>query len=228
MIHSLFPTLVYETRYEDSDKFLNILHQTWNDHFTDGYSHEGTGNLDLQKDERYKELYTFLSKSVREYLHVSGVVHDNFDINFVKSWMNIVENRTTPMHSHRDAHISVVYYANTPDDNEQMLRFYSGKTDREPFQGLYMFNSYKATEFNSEYYTLSPYKGQVLVFPSSLLHDTLGNNAQPVAYEEPILDIEILKKKRICIASDVILTFSEKKTHPLGLQPTMNWRTFND
>ena len=226
-VHYAFPTLIFEDYYEDNKKFLEILSKSWEDHFYNGYSNELTNNLDIHLDVRYKDLYCFLSKSIKKYLQALNIA-DNFDINFVKSWFNILGESTTPLHSHGDAHISIVYYANTPDDMGQFLRFHYFDNERQAFPGLYDYNNSGYNESNSRTYSINTYQGQVVVFSSKIPHDTFGDGKILNAPEEPVKSFYDLNKKRICIASDIILTYKDKINKPLGLQPVYNWRKFDE
>lgn len=226
-VHSIFPILIFEDYYEDNENFLKIIHETWQDHYTDGHTNELTGNFDLQLDERYADLYAYLTKSVKKFLATSGVVYENFDINFVKSWFNSLESISTPLHDHADAHISVVYYASTPETAKQKIRFHCVDKTREPFIGIYDCNSYEYNQFNGKTYQLDTKMGQIFVFPSKLAHDTVHPN-EKMGMEPKVYDVEDLKRKRICIASDVVLTYNSKQTKPSGIQPVFNWRTFNE
>ena len=227
-LHPIFPTLVFEDYYEDNQKFLNTICKTWSDHYTDGYTNELTGDNDLHLDIRYKDLYTHMTKSIQKYLHTSGIMYENFDINFVKSWFNSLDSATTPLHSHADAHISIVYYVNTPEDAKQDIRFFSFDKDRQAFEGLFAYNSYEYNQFNGLIYNIQTYQGQIVIFPARLPHDTYGDGKVSGALEMPVTDVQGLLKKRICIASDVVLTYKEKQIKSGGIQPVKNWRTFNE
>jgi len=225
-IHHLFPTLLTETKYDMNQKILDIIYDNWKTHYTNGYSNEGTGNLDIHTDESFKDLYIFLNKCVIEYLKLMGISSENFNINFVKSWFNSLENIPTPMHCHADAHISVVYYAQTPPSTDQIIRFNDRNESRELFYGAARNNSFEMNEFNSSIYSVAPAEGTALVFPARVYHDTIGENKGFHKEEPPVNTENDLRRKRICIASDVVLTYKEKSSKSLGLQPISQWRTF--
>jgi uncharacterized protein (TIGR02466 family) len=225
-IHHLFPTLLTETECPVNEKFLNIIYDNWEKHYTEGYSNEGTGNLNIQTDESFRDIYSFLNECVLEYLNILKIDNENFDINFVKSWFNSLEKASTPRHFHGDAHISVVYYAQTPLDAEQFIQFESNNESKEPFPGAAKNNAMGINEFNAYYYSIKPKAGSVLVFPSNLFHQTFGENKSLDNIEPAVRTIEDLKRKRICIASDVVLTYKEKSNKSLGLQPVSLWRRF--
>ena len=51
--HSLFPTLVTETEYPDSEEFLSVFVDNCSKYFIDGYTHEGIVSLDLHLDQNF-------------------------------------------------------------------------------------------------------------------------------------------------------------------------------
>jgi hypothetical protein len=225
-IHHLFPTLVTENQCDINEKILNIIYDNWEKHYTNGHSSELTGNLDIHTDESFRDLYVFLTGCVSAYLHIMGVDSEIFDINFVKSWFNSLEELSTPLHAHGDAQMSVVYYAQIPQAAEQIIRFRMNDTTKEPFPGMARHNSFETNEFNTLHYGVAPKAGTALVFPASLFHETLGEGKNLNNIEPPVRSLEDLKRKRICIASDVVLTYKEKSNKPLGLQPISQWRRF--
>jgi uncharacterized protein (TIGR02466 family) len=225
-VHTLFPITVCEYEYPKHEKFKQIFFKNGLKHFNkDGFSEESTGHVTLHHEESYKDLYEFTSYAVKQYLEVLSVNHTLFDVNLVKSWLNVIENRPTPMHAHRDAHISISYYVNTPEESNQAIRFYNYDPRMEPFAGCILYNntSNNWNELNSYSWQFTPKQGSLFVFPSYIMHDTVCDNP---GKENGVTNNEDLKRKRICIASDVVLTYKEKQAKTLGLQPIKNWRQF--
>ena len=226
-IHELFPTLVSEHLYDGNHEVLSAVYNNWEKHYNDGYSNELTGNLDIHTDLSFSNLYKFLTLCVVEYLEMSGIDSNNFNINFVKSWFNSLEIKPTPSHSHKDAHISVTYYAQVPANAEQTLYFKHVGYEREPFAGITDFNSNSNSKFSSRVYKIKPTEGTAIVFPAGLIHYTDGTHTKQMAVEPPVYVDTDLRSKRICIASDIILTYKDKASKPTGLQPISQWRTFD-
>ena len=225
--HALFPVLICEFHYPKHEEFKKIFLESGLKHFNkDGYSQETTGHISIHHDPDFEELYKFLSICVRQYLETLSVNADNFDINVIKSWLNVLEKRSTPKHSHADAHISFTYYVNTPEDNKQNLTFYNYSPRMEPFDGCIAHNNIGSKDwniFNSYAWSFEPKEGSVFVFPSQISHDTSGG---PIISERGVKTIDDLSNRRICIASDVLLTYKEKSAKSLGVQPVSNWRKF--
>jgi len=227
--HAIFPVTVCEFNYPKANEFKNNLSKSIFKHLNDkGFSDELTGHVSIHHDPEYNDLFCFLQKCVTEYLTILNINSNNFEINFVKSWFNIIKNRNTPKHSHGDAHISITYYANVPENCIQSIKFDNYFERMEPFPGCMMWNNINNiwNPLNSYSWEFSPKQGNVFIFPSKLMHCTSG---EPVKnpFDNGIKTIDDVYEHRICIASDVLLTYKNKKALPLGLQPIENWRTFN-
>lgn len=226
IIHPIFPTLLLEEYYEDNENFLEILKDSWQDHCENGYSNELSGNFDIHLDNRYTDLYKYLHKCIVTYLNIVGIDEDIFNINFVKSWFNALGYSQTPAHAHADVHLSVVYYAKTPENHNQFLRLHDNNPNREPCSGIFSHNSKIMNEFNGPSYNLLPKQGQIFIFPSKIVHDTIFLNPTPKIEEPKTYKTEEFMNKRICVASDIVLTYKKKQPKSYGLQPIENWRIF--
>lgn len=223
--HALFPTLVAEFQYQRHEEFRDIFMDVGLKHFDqNGYSHEGTGHVTIHHEPAFEALFRYLSQCVVEYLNTLHVDSENFEINIVKSWLNVLCDNATPIHSHGDAHISFVYYVNLPEDKTQPIRFHS--VIKEPFVGCIRHNNSRDiwTHLNSYSWSFTPKQGTVFVFPATLTHDTIGKEI--VKLDEPTKTKPDLFNRRISIASDVVLTYKQKMGKPLGIQPISNWRKF--
>lgn len=223
--HALFPTVIGEFQYPKHEEFRQLFFDVGLKHFTsEGYSEEETGHVTIHHDPAFEDLYKYLSECIEEYLATLNVDSDNFNINIVKSWLNVLQTRSTPTHSHKDAHISFVYYVNAPESCNQAIRFHNERPV-EPFAGCVRFNNSKNVwnVLNSYTWQFMPQQGTIFVFPASVGHDTLGG---PVVKDEGVKTKTDLTKRRISIASDAVLTYKEKSAKPLGIQPVSNWRSF--
>jgi uncharacterized protein (TIGR02466 family) len=224
--HSLFPTLATETKYPDSEEFLSIFINNCSKYFVDGYTHEGIVSLDLHLDPNFESLFKFLNQCVINYLNELGVDYKLFDINFTKSWLNILTKGLVHRHDHRNYHLSVAYYVQVPDDAKHILRLTDINKDRHPFYGIFHNLNYK-TEFSSIFYDLVPEKGVAIIFPSNLIHEGIAGNDSVKQEDSRIYKKEDLLQRRICLASDIILTYKKKENQPYGLQPVSNWKIFS-
>jgi hypothetical protein len=224
--HSLFPTLVTETQYPDSEDFLSIFINNCSKYFVNGYTHEGIVSLDLHLDPNFESLFKFLNQCAVNYLIELGVDNNLFDINFTKSWLNTLTKGLIPAHDHRNYHLSVSYYVNVTDEADHFLRLSDVNKDRHPFYGI-NDNLNHMTEFCSTHYDFSPKRGTAIVFPSNLVHQAIAKRDFIQEKDLGIFKKEDLKQRRICLASDILLTYKKKENKPYGLQPVSNWKTFS-
>jgi hypothetical protein len=225
-VYSLFPTVVTQTVYPDSDNFLELFYRHWDQHFGNGISGESSGKNAVHHQKEFASLFTFITECVQQYLETIGVEYDNFDINIVKSWVNSYTKNPLDIHHHGDSHLSIVYYAATPKDDEQFLTFISSNYDREPYRGISAFNSKESNPYGSVGWDFETQKGQVYVFPSNILHYNIRKD-RTISEEKPVVSLEDVKTKKICIACDVILTYSDISNKHLGIQPVSHWRKFH-
>jgi hypothetical protein len=227
----LFPTFIGHNVYAHADAFRDLIFDTIDDHKSpDGYSHELTGNLDLQKDVRYSEFFSFVTECAMEYVASLQVDPNQYDYNIVKSWFNITRSKNNPKHSHKDAHLSFAYYISTPQELKKMICFFSQDKTNELYAG--MFNNVSVFNLeNASSWSLDANQGEIYIFPAKLEHAVIATmnditnsgvmNASGV--EDAIDDIT---KFRVAIAGDIVLTHKEKALVSLGLQPVKNWKTF--
>ena len=222
--HYMFPSLILEKHDTNIPAVKSIFEQHIFDHMTaDGWSNEFAGFVTLHTDPVFSPLFKFASDAVRDYVKTFSVDPNDFDYHIVKSWANIVKNRGNPTHNHADAHISFVYYVNSPNEVNTPIIFYNTPNRYEPFHGFTRWNSQSWDMLNSGTWQFMPKEGEILVFPAGMGHETpkLSNME-----DAGVKDLTDLRNHRISIAGDVILTYKETTAKPLGLQPVKNWRTF--
>lgn len=227
--HAIFPTLISEFNYEFPQLFKATFFEKVYDYVDSNYnSNEKTGHVTIHHVPEFKDLFKFIGQSVKEFIGVYESDTNKIDSYIVKSWMNIIRNIQTPYHSHSDAHISFVYYVNIPDDIIEPIRFFTPSPYGrfEPYAGFtkYANHTDRWNQFNAQSWEFYPIEGHLLVFPSSIPHDTLLKNKETKNIESFNFPLEKLKTKRISIAGDVILTFKERTPVAMGLQPLQNWR----
>jgi hypothetical protein len=113
-----------------------------------------------------------------------------------------------------------------PDDADHILRLTDINKDRYPFYGISNNLSHK-TEFSSMFYDFVPKKGTAIIFPSVLTHEAVARRDFVKERDSRIFKKEDLLNRRICLASDILLTYKENQNQPYGLQPVSNWKTFS-
>jgi hypothetical protein len=224
--HSLFPTLITERSNDNHATFKKVFVNNVHKHMTeDGRSDESTGHVDIHTDPGFKEFFTFIADSVREYVSTLNIDPDTFEYNLVKSWLNTTTESDNPIHDHADAHVSFSYYVNIPEGLEKFLVFYRPHDTNSLYNGMLNFNINEHNAFNASTWKLRPEEGKVFVFPSSLKHSVLAPHHDEPVFVPEMGTVDVMSR-RICIAGDFLLTHKHKTTQFLGLQPVKNWRTF--
>jgi hypothetical protein len=223
--HAIFPILITEHFYQEHEEFKKLFLETGIKHFNNsGISDESTGSVIIHHEPEYENLFRFLNECIVQHINHLGFESNLYDINFTKSWLNVLRENSTPVHAHYDAHFSIVYYVNTPENFNQNISFIVKRQPNDPYEGaILVSNKSKIWNlFNSYSYNFFVKEGMALVFPSHLLHETLGNgyNINRTNSKEELVE------KRICIASDVLLSFKDRAAESLGIQPVKNWRNF--
>lgn len=222
--HLIFPTLVLETKHNNHEFIKDLYFEKAFKYMDEnGYSFEETHNC-IHHEESLKDLFIFATKSAQKYLDLMNIEYNLFDFNLIKSWMNIVHERGNIPHAHYESHLSFVYYVNIPKGMEIPIRFYLSHHQKNvPWQKMYELAKIKneANSFMCDFY---PKEGMMLVFPSSLYHGAFGNNGD--IKDAFSTNLNELKKRRISIAGDFILTFKDTTLVPAGIQPVKNWRLF--
>jgi hypothetical protein len=227
--HSLFPTLISEFHYDFPQAFKDkFFAQAMNYMSEEGFSNESTGHVALHLEPSWKELFEFVSTGVEHYMFRLGADPKVFDINFVKTFLAITKEQPTPLHNHADAHITWTYYVNIPDNVNYPIRFHNIAGDRHiPYPGFCVYNNARNwfDHYNSDSWRFVPTEGQLFVFSGNLWHDT-QIPPENLRVNQGCTHLQELKKKRICMAGDIVLTYKDKTAVSIGLQPVKNWRTF--
>lgn len=120
------------------------------------------GTLDLNQNEKFRELNCWVTLQVEEYAKTIG--YPNTKVKCGESWFNYYEkNDYQEKHEHYGFDISAVYYLSCPL-NSGSIRFYS----HEP-QGV-KENFISKNPYTWRSFIINPQPGQLLVFKSNLTH----------------------------------------------------------
>ena len=116
--HQAFPLLIYEKKLTG---FLNVLYKGFDDGKFDNSTGKITGELNgkvlVHQDKRLEQFFRAVKKCAIEYMDQFAIDKSTFDVNFVKTWFTICDpGQHFPCHYHSCAHISWVYYIQTPGD----------------------------------------------------------------------------------------------------------------
>lgn len=226
--HALFPTIVsgceINLTSETKDLYMRTLVKRFEKH---GFSDESTGDVDLHLIPELQSLYDSIIEKVQE--HFNGLLVDpnDFDFYITKSWMNVVRNKETPLHSHPDAHFSFSYYLNIPDDYTQNFACVIDDHPSDPYPGFIKFNRFDQSLENCTEVVFENKEGEILVFPSHLTHKTvIIEDYDSAESDDSVKSLQDLYHRRVCIAGDVMTTHKEKVSKSIGLQPVKNWKKF--
>lgn len=224
--HAIFPTLVTELYYDKPNSIKESIRSSIKS-FTndDGLAGESSAKVSLHLDPAFDELFRFAEYSIKQFVAGYNIDPEIFDFHIVKSWANVLRNASTPLHDHRDAHISFCYYVNVPKDQNMSITFVDKDYKHEPFSQMLRCNKpYEYTLVNSTSWYFNVSEGMMVVFPASLSHMVRSESGEKI---QGIKTTDDFDKHRISVAGDVILTHKKITTNPLGLQPVSNWRSFS-
>ena len=232
--HGLFPILVGEFSYDKPQGFKKIFFDNVHKHINaDGEDGEFSGHVDIHHDQAFYDFFTDITEHAKEYVSALSVDPSAYTFNLVKTWFSAIKEASIPHHDHSDAHLSFAYYVNVPDEAPSAeIRFAAPKPFYNDlhngmfaasFDGVYPIKEWNA--FNSLSWGFTPIEGTLFIFPARLAHYT-NNGIENPTRDIKSADIDILKKKRICLAGDFILTFANKSNRSMGIQPVSNWKTF--
>ena len=206
--HQAFPLIIYERKLSG---FLPQLYNSFEDGKFDNSTGKITGELNgkvlIHQDTRLKPFFREIKKSVLEYLDHFKIDSKTFQINFTKTWFTICDpNQTFPMHYHSCAHISYVYYIQTPGDP---IVFHK-RNPNDIFGDVFKFST-ENRYCNTDAYAINPKAEHLVMFPGSLEHYT---TAEP------------RKHRRISLAGDIILTLKHRTDTESGLLSPQFWQQF--
>jgi hypothetical protein len=220
----LFPTLVTEFHYDKKEDFKNRFFNRVLHHMDDhGYSMETTGNVDIHFDDDLSDLFDFAALNAFQYLKTMEV-NDEFDLNLVKTWLNIITEFHTPYHNHQDSHLSFVYYVQIPEGMDKPVNFAIHEKPNELFHGMTNANIVKWNMWNSPTWFFNPVEGQMFMFPGKLYHYTSGSGSG--SPDMPVKTLDDLKPRRISIAGDFVLTYKKRIGRAYGIMPVSNWKVY--
>ena len=194
--HALFPTLVAEFHYDKKEEFKQRFFNRVHHHMDElGQSTESTGDVDIHHDEELKDIFDFAAKNAYYYLDSLRIQRNMFTLNLVKTWLNILKEYNTVIHTHADAHLSFIYYVNVPKDINKTINFHVNQNINELFHNMFNDNIDEWNIWNSREWFFEPSEGQMFMFPAKLAHYTRDNNKDKL--DLPTRDIEELKKEEL-------------------------------
>lgn len=142
---------------------------------------KGHGFIHL--DDEFKPWIDAMVPHIHRYLELLRLRTEHLDVFFQRSWpTHTVANQQIAPHNHENAHISLVYYLHKPQragslrllmpnaPNEIVPNLFGSSVAVQPF-------FIERTPFNSTHADLDLEEGQVLIFPSKTLHQTVPSES---------------------------------------------------
>ena len=227
-LNFLFPTAVASFRSDNHEAYKRVFNDRMQYHCIPHesgaglISGESSGKVYVHTDEALSDLFRFVSRCVGEYLDQLAFDRFRVDINIVKTWISATnDNSVTPVHAHATSHLSFVYYMNMPKDADA-IAFQIQASPNEPFYGAFGASTprqrslvLERNALNANQSVLQVEEGQLLVFPSHLLHGTVKTG-------------DIGADTRISLAGDVLLVFNEEApNYATGVFDPKTWRVFS-
>ena len=219
-VHEIFPLVIYQDSIECHEEFKKENIISLKKYWFNGYENESpeySGKIFLHLDPQYNLFFSDLKKSIDNYFYHLNVDYSKLDYHVTKSWVGY-HNKKIPglnLHNHNESNISFVYYLKSSDTSDKFCVSQSRNVN-ENTGGLFETSKQRNTikgfnKYNCNNYTITPYEGSVLIFPSSTLHSTLK--------------ISEKEDERIVIAGDVRVTLKEEHyNHHQGSIHPNQWK----
>jgi plasmid maintenance system killer protein len=181
-VHEVFPILVAQDKVEVHQEFKDQYFEELKSLWFNGYENEtpeNSGRCSLHLNDNYLLLFKSLKKSICNYLDLLEVDYKKLNINFTKSWVGYHDKDIPQLkpHIHNGSDISFCYYLSSDDTSDKFCVHNSNSINEISGNIFETSNKYnlikKFNKYNCGNYTITPYEGTVIVFPSNLLHSTL-------------------------------------------------------
>jgi uncharacterized protein (TIGR02466 family) len=227
VFHYMFPTFVASFQSDNHEAYKKAFYAQMPQHRIPHESGSGwvygeeSGKVYVHTDEALTELFRFISRCVDEYLAQLAFDRTRVDINIIKTWVNATDNNTiTPVHLHGTSHLSFVYYMNIPKGADA-IAFQIMASPNEPFLSAFGDSTHRQRSLilernalNSNRFVLPVQEGQILVFPSHLMHGTTKVG-------------DIGGEIRVSLAGDILLIYNETTpNYGSGVFDPKTWRKF--
>ncbi len=165
-VTGLFPTPIYFSKLERSLTKKELL-------FIDKYKKKvypnGTSVTSIDSyilnNKIFKNLKNELNLRIQDYFDKIICTKNNITPYITQSWLNYTEeNQYLRAHSHGNSIISGVFYVSS-DEKLDSIKFFNN-----PHPSTIVFNTKEWNIFNSESWSFSVKTGDIILFPSSLIH----------------------------------------------------------
>ncbi len=167
----------------------------------------------LHLDDTYKPLIDALTPHIGKYMEALKLSTENLDLFFQRCWPVVTtKNQKVNLHSHAQSHISLVYYLQKPAESGG-IRFSTRSAPNEPVPFLFeprmgIFRT-QHTPLNSNHVDLEVDEGQVLLFSSTAMHQTIPSEAE---------------EERISISADIVLMLKHNNNYEHLMPSFSKWK----
>ena len=183
-VFNVFPTTIYVGEMSKHDQykknFYDVYHKfDYEENEVSSTVSENVGNPLIHYEDTLEELFLEIIFHVRKYTLDVLKYKNIFDYVITKTWLSRVrsDEKSIPWHIHACAHISFVYYLNTPQKSHK-IKFMNPHHKNSLWLGnkegkydhLKMIEEHN--EVNAETFFIHPPEGHVVLFPSTLQHST--------------------------------------------------------
>ena len=166
----------------------------------------------LHQDPVFMPLFESFVPHLRNYLKALDLRDDKIDLYYQRSWPVIQKTgQHVAKHRHYQSHISLSYYLKMPPSSGG-ISFGMDSCPNEIAPQLFhpQMGEFRRqdTPLNSNRVTLNPKEGQIVIFPSKTLHDTV-----------PSQDTE----DRISISADIVMVLKQVANIEMLMPPLEKW-----
>jgi len=167
IINNIFPVPVYMTEIGRgfTKQELNFLKEQKK------HCNKNTGNIRTKDNyilnkKEFKNIKKFLNKHCENYLKTIIFPKENIELYITQSWLNYTEaNQFHHKHAHPNSVVSGVLYFDSDVENDKILFSRNTYQQMKPTIDDTKFNLW-----NSETWFFSVKTGQLIMFPSSTIH----------------------------------------------------------
>jgi Putative 2OG-Fe(II) oxygenase len=227
----LFPLAVYVGEPLRGPEHSQLILSTLGDHGFDPrvegvLTGEYLGKTGIHKDPRFDLFFADVTAHARQYADGLGIRQDLFDFYVTKSWLTIVDSNDAkvPPHSHSQADISFVYYAEAPlhtdplwfYDQDPANSLFPGVLDLAPTPERCLIKELNPLNSRSYYIDIEP--GRLVMFPGRARHGTDTH---------PLNELNEHKGRRISLAGDITMCLKDPHvSFESGRMAITHWRRF--
>ena len=223
----LFPLTIYKNRLglteNERIELINEVYfqekQSKNINYksaSKGWTGDTQGFEFLFLNKKFSNLFSLISKEIREYVKAIGINSDKIDLYYQRAWATISrKGENIAMHAHNQSHITFAYYLKKTKDDGKLV-FHNKKGQNELSWGMFSNNLHQENLFTPNYSNaalghLSTEQDEIVVFPSKTQHSTITNQTAD---------------DRMSISGDISIIAKNSEKLETLLTPVNMWKKF--